>query len=136
MSHPDHDDDQGADGPSPTTTANWSPPAATLWTWCPLCGHGGHSNCLSTWFADPVLSDGACPTEGCLCDCVQGKRRDTKIQEMLLKKAEKDRSKIVRKGDDWKVGESKAVSAVRNAALDTIPDQQQPNSGTTTPTRR
>ncbi|KAG9194379.1 hypothetical protein G6011_04414 [Alternaria panax] len=136
MSHPDHDDDQVADGPSPTTPANWSPPAATLWTWCPLCGHGGHSNCLSIWFADPVLSDGACPTEGCLCDCVQGKRRDAKIQEMLLRKAEKDRSKVVRKGDDWKVRESRAVSAVRNAALDTIPDQRQSDSGTTTPTRR
>ncbi|CAG5164192.1 uncharacterized protein ALTATR162_LOCUS6620 [Alternaria atra] len=136
MSNPDHDGDQVADGPSPTTPVKWSPPAATLWTWCPLCGHGGHSNCLSTWFADPVLSDGACPTEGCLCDCVQGERRDAKIQEMLLRKAEKDRSKVVRKGDDWKVRESRAVSAVRNAALDTIPDQQHPNPGTTTPTRR
>lgn len=136
-SNPDHAGDQVADGPSPTVPAKWSSPAATLWTWCPLCGHGGHSNCLSTWFADPTLSDGACPTEGCLCDCVQGKRRDTKIEEMLLKKAEKDRSKVVRKGDDWKVKESRAVSAVRNAALDTIPDHQsQPNSGTTTPTRR
>jgi hypothetical protein len=133
---PDHDGNHVADSPSPTTPAKWSPPAATLWAWCPLCGHGGHSNCLSTWFADPVLSDGACPTEGCLCDCVQGKRRDTKIQEMLLQKAEKDRSKVVRKGDDWKVSESRAVSAVRNAALDTIPNQQQSNSGTTTPTRR
>ncbi|KAI4952433.1 hypothetical protein J4E91_002903 [Alternaria rosae] len=136
-SNPDHAGDQVVDGPSPTIPAKWSSPAATLWTWCPLCGHGGHSDCLSTWFADPALSDGACPTEGCLCDCVQGKRRDTKIEEMLLKKAEKDRSKAVRKGDDWKVKESRAVSAVRNAALDTIPDQQsQPNSGTTTPTRR
>jgi hypothetical protein len=136
-SNPDHIGDQVADGPSPTIPAKWSSPAATLWTWCPLCGHGGHANCLSTWFADPVLSDGACPTEGCLCDCIQGKRRDAKIEEMLLKKAEKDRSKVVRKGDDWKVKESRAVSAVRNAALDTIPDQRsQPNSGATTPTRR
>jgi hypothetical protein len=137
MSDPDHADDQVADGPSPTIPATWSSPAATLWTWCPLCGHGGHSNCISTWFADSMLSDGACPTEGCLCDCVQGRRRDTKIEEMLQKKAEKDRSKFVRKGDDWKVKESRAVSAVRNAALDTIPDHHsQPNSGTTTPTRR
>lgn len=130
-------DDRDAVGPSPFVPTEWSAPTATLWTWCPLCGHGGHANCLSTWFADPVLSEGACPTEGCLCDCVQGTRRDAKIEEMLLKKAEKDRSKLVRKGDDWKVKESKAVSAVRNAALDTIPDHpQHSGSGTTTPTRR
>lgn len=127
--------DHDTDGPSPSVPAEWSPPTATLWTWCPLCGHGGHTNCLSTWFADAMLSDGACPTEGCLCDCVQGKRRDARMQEMLLKKAEKERSRVVRKGDDWKVSESKAVSAVRNAALDTVPDDQQPGSGTTTPNR-
>ncbi|KAI2480442.1 WD40 repeat protein [Pyrenophora tritici-repentis] len=132
----DLDVDHEADDPSPKVPAKWSQPTATLWTWCPLCGHGGHTNCISTWFADPTLSDGACPTEGCLCDCVQGNRRDEKIQEMLLKKAEKDRSKLVRKGDDWKVKESKAVSAVRSAALDTISDHHPPGSGTTTPTRK
>lgn len=111
------------DRESPSVPLNWSPPTATLWTWCPLCGHGGHTNCLSTWFADPAPSGGACATEGCLCDCVQGRHRDDRIQEVLRKKAEKERSKVVRKGDDWKVNESKAVSAVRNAALDTISGQ-------------
>ncbi|CAO2649775.1 Nn.00g010670.m01.CDS01 [Neocucurbitaria sp. VM-36] len=115
--------DAAEKGTSPTLPAEWSPPTATLWTWCSLCGHGGHANCLSTWFADPTLSEGACPTEGCLCDCVQGKRRDEKIQAVLRQKAEKDRSKPVRKGDDWKVNESKAVSAVRGA-LDAVPNQQ------------
>ncbi|KAF1833834.1 hypothetical protein BDW02DRAFT_589335 [Decorospora gaudefroyi] len=129
--------DHADDSPSPTIPAEWHPPTATLWTWCPLCGHGGHTNCLSTWFADPALSEGACPTEGCLCDCVQGKRRDAKIQDLLLKKAEKERSKAVRKGDDWKVSESRAVSAVRKAALDSIPDhQRRPESGASTPVRR
>ncbi|USP76340.1 hypothetical protein yc1106_03614 [Curvularia clavata] len=133
----DLEGDRDADRPSPSVPAEWSASTATLWTWCPLCGHGGHSNCLSTWFADPVLSEGACPTEGCLCDCVQGSRRDAKIEEMLLRKQEKDRSKLVRKGDDWRVKESRAVTAVRNAALDTIPDHpQHSGSGTTTPTRR
>ncbi|KAJ4363998.1 SEA (Seh1-associated) complex subunit [Neocucurbitaria cava] len=100
---------------SPAVPADWMPSAATLWTWCSLCGHGGHASCLSTWFTDSALSEGACPTEGCLCDCVQGKRRDAKLEGILRKKAEKDRSKLVRKGDDWKVDESKAVSAVRGA---------------------
>jgi WD40 repeat protein len=111
------------DGLSPSEPEDWAPDKATLWTWCSLCGHGGHSNCLSTWFADPQLSDGACATEGCLCDCVRGKRRDEKIEEVLRLKAAKDRSKLVRKGDDWKVKESKAVSAVRSA-LDQEPQQQ------------
>ena len=105
--------DNADSGPSPSIPEEWTPTPATLWTWCPLCGHGGHTNCLSTWFADAVLSDGACPTEGCLCDCVSGNCREEKIQDLLRKKAEKERSKPVKKGDDWKVRESRAVSAVR-----------------------
>ena len=112
------------DSASPSVPTGWSPPTATLWTWCPLCGHGGHTNCLSSWFADPELSDGACATEGCLCDCVHGRHRDEKMQEVLRRKAEKQKSKVVRKGDDWKAHESKAVSAVRKTALDVLPDQQ------------
>jgi len=110
------------DAASPSEPENWTPHKAMLWTWCSLCGHGGHTNCLSTWFADPALSDGACATEGCLCDCVRGKRRDEKVQEVLRTKAEKNRSKPVRKGDDWKVHESKAVSAVRGAIADSKDD--------------
>jgi hypothetical protein len=113
---------------SPTVPDTWSPHTATLWTWCPLCGHGGHTNCLSTWFSDPTLSDGACATEGCLCDCIQGNRRNEKIADALRKKADKDRAKLVRKGDDWKVLESRAVSAVRGAAFDTESAQEQPAS--------
>lgn len=114
------------EGLSPSEPVDWTPSQATLWTWCALCGHGGHTNCLSTWFADGSLSDGACATEGCLCDCVRGNRRDEKIQEVLRLKAEKDRSKPVRKGDDWKVHESRAVSAVRSALGDEPQSAQQP----------
>jgi len=101
------------DDVSPSIPSNWTPTPAALWTWCSLCGHGGHTNCLSTWFADATLSDGACPTEGCLCDCVSGRHREEKMQELRNKKAEKERSKPVKKGDDWRVRESSAVSAVR-----------------------
>jgi hypothetical protein len=111
--------DPTTDVASPSNPAAWTQHKATLWTWCSLCGHGGHTNCLSTWFADPTLSDGACATEGCLCDCVRGTRRTEKVQEILRQKAEKDRAKPVRKGDDWKVGESKAVSAVRGVLDET-----------------
>ncbi|KAF1978886.1 hypothetical protein BU23DRAFT_448356 [Bimuria novae-zelandiae CBS 107.79] len=100
---------------SPSLPESPAPPKALLWTWCSVCGHGGHTNCLSTWFSNASISDGACATEGCLCDCVQGKRRQEKVQHILELKAEKERTRVVRKGDDWKVGESKAVSAVRGA---------------------
>jgi hypothetical protein len=116
------------DDPSPSIP---EPPVllkATLWTWCSLCGHGGHTNCLSTWFATQIMSDGACATEGCLCDCVQGKRRDDKVREFIEHKAEKDRSKLVRKGDDWKVNESKAVAAIRGTLGDATRDATQ-NAG-------
>ncbi|CAI6334927.1 unnamed protein product [Periconia digitata] len=112
------------DIPSPFVPEQPGNAKATLWTWCPLCGHGGHSYCLSTWFTNSTMSEGACPTEGCLCDCVQGKRRDDKVSALLLHKEEKERSRMVRKGDDWKVNESKAVSAVRGSI-----------SGTTLPVR-
>ncbi|KAF1952892.1 hypothetical protein CC80DRAFT_421268 [Byssothecium circinans] len=113
--------DESVNEPSPVNPEMPAPPQATLWTWCPLCGHGGHTHCLSTWFANSVMSDGSCPTEGCLCDCVQGKRREDKVKALLRIKAEKERSKLVRKGDDWKVTESKAVSAVRGSIGETAP---------------
>lgn len=116
------------DDPSPSVPEPPAPPKATLWTWCSLCGHGGHTNCLSTWFANQAMSDGACAIEGCLCDCVQGKRREDKIREFLEQKAEKERSKVVRKGDDWKVSESKAVAAIRGTLGETARDPTQ-NAG-------
>jgi WD40 repeat protein len=121
---------------SPSVPEKLVSPQPTLWTWCPLCGHGGHTNCLSTWFMDPILSEGACATEGCLCDCVAGSRREEKIRELLAKKAEKEKSKVVRKGDDWKIQESKAVSAVRGAFGDaavSVRDPNQPARATATP---
>ncbi|KAJ4351851.1 SEA (Seh1-associated) complex subunit [Didymosphaeria variabile] len=113
------DVDEDYDHPSASVPEPVALPNTMLWTWCPICGHGGHTHCLSTWFSDARISDGACATEGCLCDCVQGKSREEKVHQILRLKAEKERSRVVRKGDDWKVGESKAVSAVRGALDDT-----------------
>lgn len=103
-----------ADAPSPSVPEPMLEPRAVLWTWCPLCGHGGHTACLSAWFADPCMSDGTCATEGCLCDCVRGRRREERLREAQGRKAERERVKVVR-GDEWKVGESKAVVGVRGA---------------------
>ena len=52
-----------------------------LWGWCQECGHSGHSNCLRVWWSDPA-SEGACPTLGCLCDCVPGTRRDAIVEKL------------------------------------------------------
>ncbi|KAJ4299933.1 SEA (Seh1-associated) complex subunit [Kalmusia sp. IMI 367209] len=132
LSNLEIDEDEHDDEPAPSVPESVSPPKAMLWTWCPICGHGGHTHCLSTWFASATMSNGACATEGCLCDCVQGKRRDEKIQQILRVKAEKERAKIVRKGDDWKVSESRAVSAVRGAFDDSTPARDAaPNAGAT-----
>ncbi|KAL1596620.1 SEA (Seh1-associated) complex subunit [Paraconiothyrium brasiliense] len=65
---------------------------------------------------------------GLLC---LSKSREEKIEQILRLKAEKERSRVVRKGDDWKVGESKAVSAVRGAFDDTTLDTVQ-NTGSNT----
>lgn len=116
---------EGGGNLSPSVPVSVSPPNAMLWTWCPLCGHGGHTNCLSTWFSNSTMSDGACATEGCPCDCVRGNRREEKIQQILRLKAEKERARVVKQGDDWKVGESKAVSAVRGSFDENTPDLAQ-----------
>jgi hypothetical protein len=120
--------DDNDSGPSPSTPEKWTPTPATLWTWCSLCGHGGHTNCLSTWFTDATLSDGACPTEGCFCDCVSGNRREEKMADLVRKKAAKEASKAVKKGDDWRVRESRAVSAVRGTFGETGSQPPSPGS--------
>lgn len=51
-----------------------------LWGWCQECGHGGHADCLRVWWSDPA-SEGACPTIGCMCDCVPGTRRDAVVDK-------------------------------------------------------
>jgi len=44
--------------------------------WCPICGHGGHSEHIKTWFERHQM----CPT-GCGCICVVGKSRQSDAQE-------------------------------------------------------
>lgn len=89
------------------------PTHAVLWSWCPICGHGGHFACLSAWFNDLAASEGACPTAGCLCDCIAGPRRDERVRALENKMAERELGRINR--DEWRVGESRAVSKVRGA---------------------
>lgn len=82
--------------------------ASSLWAWCQECGHGGHVGCLRVWWGDAFVSEGGCATDGCLHDCVMGTRR----QEVLKTMGESKKAGIV-KGDEWVVGESRAVEETR-----------------------
>ncbi|KAJ9636345.1 SEA (Seh1-associated) complex subunit [Coniosporium tulheliwenetii] len=88
-------------------------PHPTLYTTCALCSHTAHLACLNLYFADPA-SEGACPTPGCLCDCVNGVRRAERLRLTQARKAEKERVRGAVAGrDEWRVGESRAVGAAR-----------------------
>ena len=101
---------EGPIEPSRTEEPRPGNPSAgnVLWGWCQGCGHGGHLGCLRTWWDDPAVSEGGCASLGCLHDCVAGTRRDE-----LLRKAAEDRKTGTVKGDEWAVGESKAVEKAR-----------------------
>ncbi|CAF9931496.1 SEA (Seh1-associated) complex subunit [Imshaugia aleurites] len=78
-----------------------------LWGWCQECGHGGHTDCLRIWWSD-LASGGACPTIGCMCDCVPGTRRDAIVE----RKEQGRRAESVSK-DERYAAESGAVRGAR-----------------------
>ncbi|KAI9773136.1 MAG: SEA (Seh1-associated) complex subunit [Geoglossum simile] len=93
------------------------------WSWCQGCGHGGHDECIRSWFGDPA-AEGCCPGRGCLHDCLPGKRREERIledeEQERKKEAEKERQQKeweARMGfarPDRKIaGESRAVGKAR-----------------------
>ncbi|KAI4147341.1 MAG: hypothetical protein LQ340_005603, partial [Diploschistes diacapsis] len=84
--------------------------SARLWTWCQGCGHGGHSPCLASWFADTKVCEGTCPVAGCGHDCVEGPQREATVVRIEMDKS-KGKKNVVR--DEWAVGESKAVERAR-----------------------
>ena len=86
--------------------------AGSLWAWCQGCGHGGHVGCLQLWWDDASISEGGCATDGCLHDCVMGERRDEALKQM----GENKKAGIVR-GDEWIVGESRAVEEARGLVV-------------------
>lgn len=81
-----------------------------LWGWCQECGHGGHTDCLRVWWSD-AGSEGACPTTGCLCDCVPGTRRDA-----IVEKKERGRRAESVSRDERYAAESGAVRGARAMA--------------------
>lgn len=80
-----------------------------LYSCCLLCGHSGHAACLDEWFVH-VKGD-ACPTAGCLCDCVAGTRREAKLAAADAEKRVQAHSRV--KSDELKVRQSRAVTGAR-----------------------
>lgn len=93
----------------------------SLWGWCQWCGHGGHVGCLRVWWEMPRISEGGCATTGCLHDCVPGTRRE----EIHQRKAAVKRGSTVR-GDEWVVGESRAVERTRSMVYVPTMDGESP----------
>jgi WD repeat-containing protein 24 len=84
-----------------------------LWSWCQGCGHGGHLACMKKWLGDFEVSEGGCPTPGCMHDCGPGPRR-TENREVVQTAAFGRRvASNVAKRDPWVTGESRAVEKVR-----------------------
>ena len=92
----------------------WGP--GSLWAWCQGCGHGGHVGCLRVWWDDASISEGGCATDGCLHDCVMGARRE----EVLRRMSDSMKAGTV-KGDEWVVGESRAVEEARGLVVGANP---------------
>jgi len=129
-------------GPTSTTTPSSDqdgsdPPLSgtRLWAWCQECGHGGHDSCLRVWFSDPLSSEGGCPCQGCLHDCMPGIRCDQRVRELAAeaKKAKLKAGGVVK--DAWIVGESRAVERTRGlVASDTkAPELSRTTSGKSDP---
>lgn len=93
----------------------------SMWGWCQWCGHGGHAGCLRVWWEMSGMSEGGCATMGCLHDCVAGARRE----EIHQRKAAVKRASTVR-GDEWVVGESRAVERTRSIVYVPTKDGESP----------
>lgn len=98
------------DSPFENSIDTAGPPSKLLST-CLLCNHSGHAACLRMWFGESGEVDGACPTEGCLCDCVTGIWRSEKLKLAERKRHYRSHSRV--KSDDWSAKESKAVERTR-----------------------
>jgi hypothetical protein len=114
-------------------TQNVPVPTSTWW-YCPGCGHGGHTACMSAWHGastPSVYSGGCCPLEGCLHPCLPGEWRTQRAEEKKSLK-ERELANLVRensrmgsrgpaamsrgvKRDGREVAQSKAVEGVRVA---------------------
>lgn len=97
------------------------PHGSALWSWCQGCGHGAHTACQVAWLGEVELSEGGCPTPGCMHDCGFGQRRENyRTYQKNKKRASGTGDSAAKAGpfgftrrDSWAKGESKAVERVR-----------------------
>ncbi|KAI5286349.1 SEA (Seh1-associated) complex subunit, partial [Ascosphaera aggregata] len=112
------------------------PHGAALWSWCQGCGHGAHTACQVAWLSEVGLSEGGCPTPGCMHDCGWGELREYhrtyQVQERRVLGAsdasEKSGGFGFTRRDSWANGESKAVERVRRI-LGVAPGSKQAKVG-------
>ena len=98
-----------------------------LWIWCQGCGHGGHSTCLASWFADTSICEGTCAIVGCVHDCVEGPEREATVVRIEREKSKGRSRSVVR--DEWDVGQSKAVERTRMMVGDEVQSRRSGSTG-------
>lgn len=86
---------------------------SSLWSWCQCCGHGGHLVCMKKWLSDLEISEGGCPTPGCVHDCGPGPRRQEYRELSQSAAFGRKAASTMAKRDPWVTGESRAVEKVR-----------------------
>lgn len=96
-----------------STSPSLPPLPPVLYSACATCGHAAHTACLRAWHVDTNFSLGACPVNGCVCDCVRGPLRDEKLEELKRRKAGEARGRV--RDDGRRVRDSGA--AMRAAAM-------------------
>jgi hypothetical protein len=89
------------------------PFGSSLWSWCQGCGHGGHVACMTRWLTDLEISEGGCPTPGCMHDCGPGPRRKENREASQTTAFGRRVNSNYAKRDSWVTGESRAVEKVR-----------------------
>ncbi|KAJ4520078.1 hypothetical protein ABEF93_001908 [Exophiala dermatitidis] len=108
--------------------------SAAMWMFCQACGHSGHVQCLTEWFAHPS-SEGTCPSQGCGCDCLPGLTRVYRIQKQAKREEE---AKLIRgsnvgsgsaKRDPLRATPSPAVDKARVALRNSISTDRATQSG-------
>ena len=85
--------------------------STSLHSTCLLCNHSGHAACLFVWFSTSNERDGGCPTEGCLCDCINGTWRAAKAKMAESIRRYHHHGRV--KSDEWSAKESEAVERTR-----------------------
>lgn len=75
--------------------------------------------CMKKWLSDIEISDGGCPTPGCMHDCGPGPRRKENRESSHFSAFGRRVNSNYAKRDSWVTGESRAVEKVRGMLTST-----------------